>query len=59
MVSGQPCLTLFSLECSIAKILSLSIEKAKLEQTQLRTLIADLQETVNAQAAEATATPQR
>lgn len=42
-----------------AKILSLSIEKAKLEQTQLRTLIADLQETVNAQAAEATATPQR
>ncbi|MDA7494601.1 hypothetical protein N8467_00885 [bacterium] len=42
-----------------AKILSLSIEKAKLEQTQLRALIADLQETVNAQAAEATATPQR
>ena len=36
-----------------AKILSLSIEKAKLEQTQLRTLIASLQETVNAKTAQA------
>lgn len=45
-----------------AKILSLSIEKAKLEQDKLRSLIADLQETVNAQAAstaEASAKPPR
>lgn len=44
-----------------AKILSLSIEKAKLEQDRLRTLIASLQQTVDAQAkpAEATASPPR
>lgn len=45
-----------------AKILSLSIEKAKLEQAQLRTLIADLQKTVEENAvnpANAAAKPQR
>jgi len=45
-----------------AKILSLSIEKAKLEQAQLRTLIADLQNTVETQGStptEATARPPR
>lgn len=45
-----------------AKILSLSIEKARLEQAQLRTLIADLQKTVETQGSqptEATARPPR